>query len=76
MGQIVKKVQKLVREDKTKTQVEEKKLEGLPKDVIQKLEKVPGKEGYRYFKIKDDLGAAMKMVKDEKTRENLKFAAA
>ena len=42
---------------------------------IDKFAKVDGRDGYRWFSIKSDIGPAMKMIKDESTRELLAFNA-
>lgn len=64
-----------INEDKTKVEVEEKLLDGMPPHLIKTLEKVPGKEGYRFVSMKKpEINPALKLVKDEKTRERLSFA--
>lgn len=64
-----------INEDKTKVEVEEKLLAGMPPHLIKTLEKVPGKEGYRFVSMKKpEINPALKLVQDEKTRERLSFA--
>jgi Zn-dependent oligopeptidase len=62
-------------EDKTKVEVLESKLLGLDSSFISKLEKVEGKEGYRYVTLKmPDISPSLKLVQDEDTRKKLFFA--
>ena len=57
--------------DKTKCEFEEKDLEGLPDSELQKLEKVPEKEGWRYVSM---LNPVLMLCKNEETRRQLLFA--
>jgi Zn-dependent oligopeptidase len=64
-----------INEDKTKVEVEEKLLKGMPQHLIETLKKVPNKEGFRFVTMqKTDINPALKLVQDEKTRERLSFA--
>lgn len=58
----------------TKVEFDEKDLDGLPNPILQKLEKVEGKEGFRYVSMKyPEVLPALKLCKNEATREKLSF---
>lgn len=66
-----------INEDKTKVEFKEEDLEGLPSGIIETLEKVEGKEGYRYISMKyPEILPALRLCKNEQTREKLNFAKA
>lgn len=47
-------------------------MEGLPEDTIKKLEKVEGKEGWRYVSMKyPEILPALKLCKNEEVRKKL-----
>jgi len=61
--------------DKTKIPFEEKDLEGLPAPLLQKLEKVEDKEGFRYVSMQyPEVLPALKLCKNEETRRQLSQA--
>lgn len=63
-----------INSDTTKVEFEEKDLEGLPDSSLQKLEKVEGKENFRYVSMKyPEVLPALKLCKNEATREKLSF---
>jgi thimet oligopeptidase len=64
-----------INEDKTKVECEEKLLKGMPAHLIQTLEKVPGKDGFRFVSMKKpEINPALKLVEDEDTRKRLSLA--
>lgn len=64
-----------INKDKTKIEFEEKDLEGLPEPVLKKLDKVPEKDGFYYVSMKyPEVLPALKLCKNEKTREQLSLA--
>ena len=63
-----------INSDQTKVEFEEKDLEGLPDPILQKLEKVEGKENFRYVSMKyPEVLPALKLCKNEAVREKLAF---
>ena len=55
-----------INEDKTKVEFKEEDLEGLPSGIIETLEKVSGKEGYRYVSMKyPEILPALRLCKNE-----------
>lgn len=74
IADIERKASQNINEDKTKVEFEEKDLEGLPKDTLEKLEKVPEKEGFRYVSMKyPEVIPALRLCKNEETRKKLDF---
>lgn len=64
-----------INNDKTKVEFSVEELEGLPSIIIEKLESVEGKEGYKYVSMKyPEVLPALKLCKNEETRRKLNFA--
>ena len=64
-----------INEDKTKVEFPEAELEGLPAGILEKLEKVPEKEGCRYVSMKyPEILPSLKLCKKEETRRILNKA--
>ena len=64
-----------INNDKTKVEFTVQELEGLPSIIIEKLESVEGKEGYKYVSMKyPEVLPALKLCKNEETRRKLNFA--
>ena len=64
-----------INNDKTKVEFHVDDLDGLPTIIIEKLESVEGKEGYKYVSMKyPEVLPALKLCKNEETRRKLNFA--
>lgn len=75
IGDLERVASQNINEDKTKVEVDEKLLKGMPPPMIEQLAKVPGKEGFRFVSMqKTDINPALKLVQDEETRKRLSFA--
>jgi Zn-dependent oligopeptidase len=72
---LVSKAELNINEDKTKLAFKESDLVGLPKDLLQKLEKVKGKDGWRYVSLKKtQSGPVMKLAQNPDVRKQIEFA--
>lgn len=61
-----------INNDKTKVEFKEEELVGLPESTLQKLEKVPEKEGWRFVSMKyPEVLPSLKLCKNEETRRKL-----
>ena len=64
-----------INNDNTKVEFHVDDLDGLPSILIEKLESVEGKEGYKYVSMKyPEVLPALKLCKNEETRRELNFA--
>ena len=64
-----------INNDMTKCEFEEKDLVGLPDPIVQKLEKVPEKDGFRYVSMQyPEVVPALMLCQNEETRRQISLA--
>lgn len=75
ISELEQKAESNINENKSKVELSEAELEGLPENEMSKLKPVPGKAGYKIVKLeKNFIGQVTKHLKLESTRKKLNYA--